>query len=117
MFSNTFVVLPENEMIFSANEDKTVSIYDVREKNEIRHFNAHSDAVTGIDVNLNKNLFVTAGADSSVRLWDLRNLRIYNEIHVHRRKLDDSIFDVKFDPSGKVIGSAGADGSFKIFHF
>lgn len=117
LFSNSFALIPKSDLILSANEDKTVSIYDVREKCESSHFFAHSDAVIAIDVNQNLNHFVTAGADSSIRLWDFRNLRIISEIKAHRQKLSDSVFDVKFDPSGRFVASSGADGVVKIFHF
>lgn len=117
MFSNAFAFCPQKDLLLSANEDKTVSIYDIREKCQTNHFYAHSDSVLGVDICLEKNLFVTAGADSSVRLWDLRSLRIYDEIRVHRKKYDDSIFDVKFDPAARMIASSGADGALKIFHF
>lgn len=116
-FSNSFVHVQTGNLLFSANEDKTVSIYDMREGVESHHFCAHSESVSSIDVCFDKNKIVTGGTDSSVRLWDLRTLRIYNEVHVHRKKLGDSIFDVKFDPSGTFIGSSGADGVLKIFHF
>ena len=116
-FCNAMAVLPSMGILLSANEDKTVSVYDTREHCQTNHFNAHSDSVTAISVCANQNLFATGGADSSVRLWDLRSLRIHNVIHAHRRKFDDSIFDVKFDPTGRVIGSCGAEGTLKIFQF
>lgn len=116
-FCNAMAVVPSIGILLSANEDKTVSIYDAREHCQTNHFNAHSDSVTSISVCPDKNVFATGGADSSVRLWDLRSLRIHNEIHAHRRKFDDSIFDVKFDPAGRIIGSGGAEGTLKIFQF
>lgn len=114
---NSMAVIPHLGILLSANEDKTVSVFDTREQCQTNFFNAHSDAVTAIDVCPDKNLVVTAGADSTVRLWDLRSLRIHNVIHAHRRKHDDSIFDVRFDAAARIIGSAGADGALKIFHF
>jgi WD40 repeat protein len=116
-FSNCFAYVPQNHTIYSANEDKTVSLYDLRGREQTQEFFAHSDAVTTIDICYEKNLFVTGGADGSIRLWDLRNLRIFDEINLHRKKNDDSIFEVKFDPSSKMIASAGADCALKIFHF
>lgn len=117
VFSNSFAYVPQNNLVYSANEDKTVSLYDVRERRQTDFFCAHSDSVMSIDICFDKNLFVTAGADSSIRIWDLRNLRILDELKGHRKKNDDSIFEVRFDPMMKVIGSCGAEGALKIFHF
>ena len=119
LFCNAMAVISERGVLLSANEDKTVSLYDLRDPSQTqsKSFFAHSDAVMALDVCPDKNLLVTGGADSSVRLWDLRAQRIHNEIHAHRRKFGDSVLDVKFDAAGRLIGSAGADGILKIFHF
>ena len=116
-FSNLFRAVPRYSMLLSANEDRSVSIHDLREKDQVRSFVAHSEPVTALDVRVDRHLLVTAGVDSSVRLWDLRTLRCFNEISAHRRKYDDSIFDVRFDPSAQLIASAGADSFVKIFQF
>lgn len=118
-FCNALAVISESGILLSANEDQTVSLFDLRDASvsQSRSFCAHASAVIAIDACHEKNLMVTGGSDSSVRLWDLRNQRIHNEIHVHRRKFEESVLDVKFDAAAKLIGSTGADGVIKIFHF
>jgi hypothetical protein len=115
LFSNSFVCSLHDGMLYSANEDRTVSLYDLRCRQQVDHFYAHSGAVVSIDVSAQKGTFVTAGADSSIRIWDLRKLRICDEVKAHMSKDEDSIFEVKFDPSGNFVASCGADGVFKIF--
>lgn len=115
--SNFFKSISKYEMLISANEDRSISFYDVRMKEQVNAFVAHSNAVVSLDVNTDRHLLVTAGCDASIRMWDFRTLRCLTEMPVHRMKYDDSIFDVKFDPSADLFSTAGADSSVKIFQF
>ncbi|CAG2055203.1 unnamed protein product [Timema podura] len=55
------------------------------------------------------------GHDCSIRLWNLDNKTCVQEITAHRKKFDESIFDVAFHPSRPYIASAGADALAKVF--
>ena len=63
----------------------------------------------------NDFLFLFSGHDSSVRLWNLETKTCIQEITAHRKKFDESIFDVAFHPSRPYIASAGADALAKVF--
>ena len=95
---------------------------------------AHLDAVTSLAIDTNGlylisgseslrykiknalfNLFFFAGHDSSIRLWNLETKTCVQEITAHRKKFDESIFDVAFHPSRPYIASAGADALAKVF--
>lgn len=104
-------------MIVSANEDQTVSFYDIREKLQISQFVAHSSSVLTLDFRAKDNLLLTSGADCSVWLWDLRFCKCLSDVTILRKKYDDSILDVKFDPTGEFIFAACSDGSVKIFQY
>lgn len=60
-------------------------------------------------------MIVVAGHDCSIRLWNLDNKTCVQEITAHRKKFDESIFDVAFHPSRPYIASAGADALAKVF--
>ena len=49
------------------------------------------------------------------RLWNLESKTCVQEITAHRKKFDESIFDVAFHPSKPFIASAGADALAKVF--
>ncbi len=55
------------------------------------------------------------GHDCSVRLWNLETKTCVQEITAHRKKFDESIFDVAFHPTKPFIASAGADALAKVF--
>ena len=78
---------------------------------------AHEDEVSCLDVSLKYGLIGSGGDDGSVRLWDLRSLRCGGESSLHCQKFNNSIFDVKFHHSLKVLATAGADHTSKVFCF
>lgn len=55
------------------------------------------------------------GHDCSIRLWNLDSKTCVQEITSHRKKFDESIFDVAFHPSKPYIASGGADALAKVF--
>lgn len=59
--------------------------------------------------------FPCTGHDCSIRLWNLDSKTCVQEITAHRKKLDESIYDVAFHPSKAYIASAGADALAKVF--
>ena len=61
------------------------------------------------------HFYFFSGHDSSVRLWNLETKTCIQEITAHRKKFDESIFDVAFHPSRPYIASAGADALAKVF--
>jgi len=76
---------------------------------------AHLDAVTSLAVDTNGLYLISGSHDSSVRLWNLETKTCIQEITAHRKKFDESIFDVAFHPSRPYIASAGADALAKVF--
>lgn len=58
---------------------------------------------------------VSAGHDSSIRLWNLESKTCIQEFTAHRKKFEEAIHDVAFHPSKCYIASAGADALAKVF--
>ncbi|CAN8000212.1 unnamed protein product [Ixodes hexagonus] len=76
---------------------------------------AHLDAVTSLAIDPNGLYLLSGSHDCSIRLWNLDNKTCVQEITSHRKKFDESIFDVAFHPSKPYIASAGADALAKVF--
>ncbi|MGH0177290.1 UNVERIFIED_CONTAM: hypothetical protein FKN15_074889 [Acipenser sinensis] len=76
---------------------------------------AHLDAVTSLAVDPNGIYLMSGSHDCSIRLWNLDSKTCVQEITAHRKKSDESIYDVAFHPSKAYIASAGADALAKVF--
>lgn len=59
-------------------------------------------------------VYLFPGHDCSIRLWSMETKTCVQEITSHRKKFDESIFDVAFHPTKPFIASAGADGVAKV---
>jgi len=72
---------PLNKTIFTANEDGTVRIYDVKSGEQIKTIADHTKAVMQVSFNKEQSLFVTASKDGFARLYDaktFKHLKTYN---------------------------------------
>ena len=112
-FCNDFSVEKSKKMLFSANENKTVSIYDIRSSDLIKSFVAQESPVTTLCV-VDENLLLTSDIDSSLRLWDLRTFRCLFDVAVFGGKYNRSIFDIGY-MAGGLVCTAGADSCLRFF--
>ena len=113
-FSNRFLVKQEN-LLISANENHTVSMFDLRTHKIVQEFVAHSNNVSAIEFDESKGMLMTGSSDSSLRLWDIRYLRCLQEFTLHKAKYDDSIFDIRFCSDLSLIMTGGADATIRFF--
>ena len=137
---NRVISHPTLPLTITAHEDRHIRFYDNNTGKLAHAMVAHLDAVTCLAVDPN-GLYLLSGSmhlisfvydmicscnnglafrfhsghDCSIRLWNLENKTCVQEITSHRKKFDESIFDVAFHPSKPFIASAGADALAKVF--
>lgn len=106
---------PTLPLTITAHEDRHIRFYDNKTGKLAHSMVAHLDAVTSLAVDVNGLYLISGSHDCSVRLWNLETKTCVQEITAHRKKFDESIFDVAFHPSRPFIASAGADALAKVF--
>nr|CAD7392470.1 unnamed protein product [Timema cristinae] len=125
---NRVVAHPTLPLTMTAHEDRHIRFFDNTTGKLVHSMVAHLDSVTSLAVDPNGlyllsgsfllvclGFFLCSGHDCSIRLWNLDNKTCVQEITAHRKKFDESIFDVAFHPSRPYIASAGADALAKVF--
>ncbi|KAG8449610.1 hypothetical protein GDO86_016305 [Hymenochirus boettgeri] len=112
---NKVVSHPTLPVSIAAYEDRHIKFYDNKSGKCIHSMVAHLDAVTSLAVDPNGIYLMSGSHDCSIRLWNLDSKTCVQEITAHRKKLDESIYDVAFHPSKAFIASAGADALAKVF--
>uniref|UniRef100_A0A4W5NB90 Striatin-3 n=1 Tax=Hucho hucho TaxID=62062 RepID=A0A4W5NB90_9TELE len=110
---NKVVSHPTLPVTITAHEDRNIKFFD--NKSVIHAMVAHLDAVTSLAVDPNGIYLMSGSHDCSIRLWNLDSKTCVQEITAHRKKSDESIYDVAFHPSKAYIASAGADALAKVF--
>lgn len=106
---------PTLPLTITAHEDRHIRFFDNKTGKQTHVMVAHLDAVTSLAIDTNGLYLISGSHDSSVRLWNLETKTCVQEITAHRKKFDESIFDVAFHPSIPYIASAGADALAKVF--
>ncbi|XP_063295794.1 striatin-3 isoform X2 [Pelobates fuscus] len=112
---NKVVSHPTLPVTIAAYEDRHIKFFDNKSGKMIHSMVAHLDAVTCLAVDPNGIYLMSGSHDCSIRLWNLDSKTCVQEITAHRKKLDESIYDVAFHPSKAFIASAGADALAKVF--
>ncbi|XP_059086744.1 striatin-3-like isoform X2 [Tigriopus californicus] len=112
---NKVVSHPILPVTITAHEDRHIRFFDNHTGQMTHSMVAHLDAVTSLSLDTNGLYLISGSHDCSVRLWNLESKSCVQEITAHRKKFDESIFDVAFHPSKPFIASAGADALAKVF--
>ncbi|KAJ8291154.1 hypothetical protein GJAV_G00022000 [Gymnothorax javanicus] len=112
---NRVVSHPTLPITITAHEDRHIKFFDNKSGKLIHAMVAHLEAVTSLAVDPNGIYLMSGSHDCSIRLWNLDSKTCVQEITAHRKKSDESIYDVAFHPSKAFIASAGADALAKVF--
>ncbi|XP_072169323.1 striatin-3-like isoform X1 [Diadema setosum] len=106
---------PTLPITITAHEDRHIRFFDNNSGKMVHSMVAHLDAVTCLAVDPNGLYLLSGSHDCSIRLWNLDSKTCVQEITSHRKKFDESIYDVAFHPSKPYIASGGADALAKVF--
>ncbi|CAD5121811.1 DgyrCDS10282 [Dimorphilus gyrociliatus] len=113
---NAVVTHPTSPLAITAHDNKQIRFFDLTSAKTAHVINmAHMDSVTSLDVDSAAINLVSGSHDGTVRIWNVESRQCLHEITAHRKKYDESIFDVAFHPSKAFIASAGADAIAKVF--
>ncbi|GLH12177.1 Lissencephaly-1 homolog [Gryllus bimaculatus] len=114
---NRVVAHPTLPLTITAHEDRHIRFFDNTTGKLVHAMVAHLDSVTSLAVDPNGLYLLSGSHDCSIRVWNLDNKTCVQEITAHRKKFDESIFDVAFHASRPFIASAGADALAKVFKY
>ena len=105
----------ELNLVVIGQNDKFVKMFDVRSGKLTNSFVAHTDSVSSLDINsIDKTRLITASHDGSVRLWDIKQKSCLQDLSIHRKKWDESIFCAKYHPIYDYLATSSADSTVKL---
>jgi WD40 repeat protein len=108
----SLALVPKDGALFvTGGEDKSVRVWEVASKKQLRSFLGHLSRVSAVAVRGDGMQFASGSEDGAIRMWDL------NAIDEHRALTDatDSLWAVAYSPDGKRVAAAGADRSIRVY--
>ena len=101
--------MPNSYILASAGRDTTVRIWDVADRNNMRHrltLDGHTDEVNSVAWHPDNHLLASASYDETVRLWE-----IGNGTHIAKLRHIHPVLSVAWHPDGNslVSGNRGAN--------
>lgn len=104
----------DGNILFTASDDRHVSVYDTRDGSLINSFSQPGMAYS-VDVAPDRRHFITGCSDHSVNFWDLGMQRCVQSFNIHR----DQVWSVQFDKSGlsSRFASGSQDGMIQFYEY
>ncbi|GHN00173.1 hypothetical protein WSM22_16620 [Cytophagales bacterium WSM2-2] len=90
---------------------KDLKMWELDTKAVVREFVGHSDVVSSLKLNADKQQLLSASWDGSIRLWNVGTGLMERKLIGHRGAVHTAIFG--FD--GKTVFSAGADRQIRVW--
>jgi len=110
-----------NETIITANEDGTIRVYDVRNKEQLHVITDHSKPVMQLSFSKDGHFFISASKDGTAKLFDAKTFKLLKSYHVGRPVNSASISPIKEEiivgggQSAESVTTTGIDkNQFKV---
>jgi WD40 repeat protein len=100
-----------DDYLASANQDRTVTVWDLSTGQDSRTLHGHSAEVRALAYSHDGRRIVSASLDDTVQLWDLAT----EQEVLTLRGPTNGIFSVAFSPDGRRIAAGSGDGAVKVW--
>ena len=105
---------PDGDIIATANEDKTVRLWDTQTGKQKNTLIGHTDTVVALTFSPDGNTIVTGSKDNTVRMWNTDSGEYKNRLKT-LKGLTDSVRSVTFSPDGNTIATGHRNGSTHLW--
>jgi translation initiation factor 3 subunit I len=98
-----------NHYIYTANEDATIRVYDVRKGEQVKVINEFQKAVTQISWDKKRSLFAASSRDGNAKLFDATTFQVLKTYHTGR-----PINTISISPLKEEVALAGGQSAESV---
>ena len=105
---------PNSYLLASGSQDKTVRIWEVRDRDNLRHVRTlqHPDRVSSVAWSPNGRTLASGSHDGTVRLWNPNNGINFAVLRGHTER----VTCVAWSPDGRILASGSRDGTIRLWN-
>ena len=109
---NSVALSPDGQYIVSGSSDKTIKLWDVKDRVLLHTFDDHKSGVNSVAFSPDGQYIVSGSNDNTVKLWDIDNNKLVHTFDKH----EQSVKTVSFSPDGQYLVSGSNDKKLKLWH-
>jgi serine/threonine protein kinase len=96
----------------SGSDDKTIKIWNLNNKKEIRTLKGHLDIVYSVAISPDGQILVSGSKDKTIKIWNLQTGQLINTLYGHK----DFVDSVTISLNGQTIASGSYDHTIKLWN-
>ena len=107
------VFSPDGNTFFTASDDTTIRIWNVRKKKCTNILEGHTSQVLGLAISSSGHWLVSSSEDATVKFWDLRTLKCLKTHELKR----GFVLGVAFTPDDRKVIGGTSNGEIIVWDF
>ena len=109
---NSLKYAPDGTAVYSASDDKSIKMWDVKTGVDINTFNAHTAPVKCIELSEDGKMLVSGDMEGKLLVWNAKTGEVKLTINAH----EGSVNTVKFTKDQQYLVSGGDDNMLKVWN-